>query len=100
MFSFRPASRAPESPKNLNSAPATAKLACLPGLLCPPGPQCCLSGPQCCLSCPAGRQLDAKWTPIGRQVSAKLDCQGALGRQVGLPRRGPPPPSLSPLKTK
>ena len=24
---------------------------------------------------PVGCQLDAKWTSIGRQVSAKLDCQ-------------------------
>ena len=40
-----------------------AKLACPPGLLGLPGPQYCLPGPQYCLSWPAGRQLDANWTP-------------------------------------
>ena len=49
-------------------------LACPPGLLGLPGPLYCLPGPQYCLSWPSGRQLDANWTPIGRQVSAKLGC--------------------------
>ena len=48
-----------------------AKLACPPGLLGLPGPQYCLPGPQYCLSWPAGRQLDANWAPVGRQLDAK-----------------------------
>ena len=76
-------------PDSRDSSPHLgAQVACPPGLLDLPGPQYCLPGPQNCLSWPAGRQLDANWTPVGRQLDANWTPSE---RQVGLPKRLPVP---------
>ena len=65
-------------------SPWTAFWACPPGLLGLPGPQYCLPGPQYCLSWPSGRHLDAKWTPVGRQVGASWTAKTAASVNVRL----------------
>ena len=53
-----------------SNAPLGAHGTYPPGLLGLPRPLYCLPGPQYCLSWSSGRLLDAKWTPIARQLDA------------------------------